>query len=67
MKAACYLLAIHKVEEAVELLIERKFYREAVALAKCRLPNDDPLIHKAVLEYANYAASNGQFYLAAHW
>ncbi|XP_075214560.1 gem nuclear organelle associated protein rigor mortis isoform X2 [Lycorma delicatula] len=66
MKAACYLLAVHKVEEAVQLLCDHKYFREAVALAKCRLPNDDSVVQEAVLKYANYSVSNGMLNLAAH-
>ncbi|KAG0727047.1 Gem-associated protein 5 [Chionoecetes opilio] len=35
--AASYLLNIHKVEEAIDVLVQRKYYREAMAIVKSRL------------------------------
>lgn len=66
-KASTYLLAIHKVQEAVQLLVDHKLYREAVAVAKCRLPSGDPLISATYMEWANSAKLQGQLLLAAHW
>lgn len=66
LRAASYLSAVHKVEEAVELLCEHKFYKEAVALAKCRLPSGDPVIEKVMKDCAEDAVSKGLLSLAAH-
>lgn len=66
MKAAGFLIAIHKIEEAVQLLADNKLFREAIALAKCRLPSNDPLIKTVMNDFANYSLTNGQLHLAAH-
>jgi hypothetical protein len=42
-QAVNFYLLIGKVEEALDLLVKRKLYREAVVLAKLRLTKDDPL------------------------
>ncbi|XP_039280027.1 gem-associated protein 5 isoform X2 [Nilaparvata lugens] len=66
MRAASFLIAIHKIEEAVQLLADNKLYREAIALAKCRLPSNDPLIRTIMSDFAKHSLSNGQLHLAAH-
>ncbi|XP_078691159.1 gem-associated protein 5-like [Branchiostoma floridae x Branchiostoma belcheri] len=43
-KAVTFLLACHKVHQAIALLKNNKMFREAVALAKARLPPHDPVI-----------------------
>eukprot|EP00058_Branchiostoma_floridae_P018127 XP_002603616.1 hypothetical protein BRAFLDRAFT_93160 [Branchiostoma floridae] len=43
-KAVTFLLACHKVHEAIDLLKNNKMFREAVALAKVRLPPHDPAV-----------------------
>lgn len=48
IRASTYLLATHKVHEAVRLLKDNKMYREACAVAKCRLSADDPLFTEVV-------------------
>lgn len=48
IRASSYLLATHKVHEAVRLLKDNKMYREACAVAKCRLSADDPLFTEVV-------------------
>lgn len=48
LQASSYLLATHKVHEAVRLLKDSGMYQDAVAIAKCRLSADDPLICEVV-------------------
>ncbi|XP_066991997.1 gem-associated protein 5 [Anabrus simplex] len=64
-KAASYLLACHKVDEAIELLTSHKLFREAISIAKCRLSPEDPSIDKIIKEWVNQLSSDGQFELAA--
>ncbi|KRT79031.1 WD40 domain-containing protein, partial [Oryctes borbonicus] len=60
-----YLLACHKVEEAVKVLCDETLFREALALAKCRLPKDHPLINEIISLWAKFAIINGSFEIAA--
>ncbi|GJQ82382.1 hypothetical protein Trydic_g447 [Trypoxylus dichotomus] len=60
-----YLLACHKVEEAVKVLCDETLFREALALAKCRLPKDHPLINEVISLWAKFAIVNGSFEIAA--
>uniref|UniRef100_A0A8D8S5D8 Gem-associated protein 5 n=1 Tax=Cacopsylla melanoneura TaxID=428564 RepID=A0A8D8S5D8_9HEMI len=66
LKATNYLLAIHKVEEAVKLLLSNDLYKEALCLAKLRLPENHELIGKGYRAWAEYASSHGNYALAAH-
>lgn len=65
-KAVSYLLAIHQVEEAIELLIQGKYFREAVVLAKSRFPTFDPVVKKVLDAWAAHCMSTGMLSLAAH-
>ncbi|XP_014270650.1 gem-associated protein 5 [Halyomorpha halys] len=65
-KAVSYLLAIHQVEEAIELLTESKYFREAVVLAKSRFPTFDPIVKKVLDAWAAHCISTGMLSLAAH-
>lgn len=64
-KASVYLLAIHKYEEAVRLLAENGKYRHALAIARCRLPAESPLVQTLLTEWAQRSLNNGQQSLAA--
>lgn len=64
-KASAYLLAIHKVEEAIQVLAQNGKYRHAVAVARCRLPPESPLIKSLLLDWAQLCVSQGQQSLAA--
>lgn len=66
-KASTYLLAVNKIEEAVDLLVEQKLFMEAVAIAKCRLPENDPIVESIFKKWADYTNKNGLHQLAAHW
>ncbi|XP_066572558.1 gem-associated protein 5 isoform X1 [Amia ocellicauda] len=71
VKAASYLLSIHKVYEAVELLRSRQLYREAIALSKARLCPEDPVLKDlytawaAILEKDGHYSTAAKCYLAA--
>uniref|UniRef100_A0A146LNJ2 Gem-associated protein 5 n=2 Tax=Lygus hesperus TaxID=30085 RepID=A0A146LNJ2_LYGHE len=66
LKAVSYYLSVHMVEEAIDLLLQAKLYREAVCLAKLRLPRDDCTVKKAMTEWASHCLSTGMVSLAAH-
>lgn len=66
-KASTYLLAVNKIEEAIDLLVEQKLFTEAVAIAKCRLPENNPTVGSIYMKWADHATRNGLHQLAAHW
>lgn len=66
-KASTYLLATHKVHEAVSVLSDHKLFAEAIAVAKCRLPQDDPLTLQVYSTWGQEAKKLGALTLAAHW
>ncbi|XP_073993143.1 gem nuclear organelle associated protein rigor mortis [Rhodnius prolixus] len=65
-KAVSYLLSTHQLEEAIDLLLDSKMFREAVLLAKSRLPNEDVTIKKIMGQWASHCIGTGMFPLAAH-
>ncbi|XP_076836153.1 gem-associated protein 5 isoform X2 [Brachyhypopomus gauderio] len=71
LKAASHLVSVHKLYEAVALLKAHQLYREAIALAKARLQDEDPVLKDlymswaAVLERDGHYATAAKCYLAA--
>ncbi|XP_017655904.1 gem-associated protein 5 isoform X1 [Nannospalax galili] len=65
VKAASYLLSIHKVYEAVELLRSHHFYREAIAVAKARLRPEDPILKELYLSWGSVLERDGHYAIAA--
>lgn len=66
-ETASYYLACHKVEDAIEVLYNATFYREALAIAKCRLSPSDPLINEILLKWSQFCYSTGNYEIAAQW
>ncbi|XP_060692934.1 gem-associated protein 5 [Hemiscyllium ocellatum] len=65
VKAATYLLYIHKVYEAVKLLQSHQLFREAIAIAKARLQPDDPLLKELYTNCAGVMEKDGHYTIAA--
>ncbi|XP_057631235.1 gem-associated protein 5 isoform X1 [Chionomys nivalis] len=65
VKAASYLLSIHKVYEAVDLLKSNHFYREAIAVAKARLRPEDPVLKDLYLSWGSILEKDGHYAIAA--
>ncbi|GAM19238.1 hypothetical protein SAMD00019534_024130 [Acytostelium subglobosum LB1] len=68
--AVTYLLAIHKVAEAIETYRQGGFIQEAIALARLRLPADHDTIKSLYLEWGQKSQESDQMqsikcYLAA--
>ncbi|KAJ9592049.1 hypothetical protein L9F63_001428, partial [Diploptera punctata] len=63
-KAASYLLACHKVNDAIDLLVTHHLFREAVAIAHCRLGPEDPTVKKVISAWAKHVAAEGNYELA---
>uniref|UniRef100_A0A8D0L820 Gem-associated protein 5 n=1 Tax=Sphenodon punctatus TaxID=8508 RepID=A0A8D0L820_SPHPU len=65
VKAASYLLSVHKVYEAVELLRSYHFYREAILIAKARLRPEDPVLQDLYTSWAAILEKDGHYSMAA--
>lgn len=66
-KAAGYLIACHKIEEAIDLLISADLYLEALCIGRCRLNQDDAKIREILKSYAGWLSKNGSFSKACEW
>ena len=64
-KAASYLLCNHKIYEAIEIFMNHKMYKEAYAIASCKLQEDDPVLTKILENWAQNAMKDGLFEDAA--
>ncbi|KAH9499455.1 Gem-associated protein 5 [Bulinus truncatus] len=64
-KAATYLLAAHKVHQAIDLFRRHRLFREAVSLARIRLSPVDPLLEDLYTEWGQNLMKDGQFEQAA--
>lgn len=67
LETVSYLLACHKVEEAVNVLCNATLFREALALAKCRLSKNDPTINDVLSKWATFSVIHGAYEVAAQW
>lgn len=63
--AASYLLNIHKAEEAVDILLQHKHFREALAIVKSRLGYSQDHLGKVVDRWVSSATYDGNMDLAA--
>ncbi|MPC62969.1 Gem-associated protein 5 [Portunus trituberculatus] len=63
--AASYLLNIHKVEEAIDVLLQHRHFREALAIVKTRLGFSQDQLGKVVGRWVNSATYDGNMDLAA--
>ncbi|KAK7873397.1 hypothetical protein R5R35_000194 [Gryllus longicercus] len=64
-KAASYLLACHKVEEAIQLFLHHHLFREALTVAKLRLSEEDPLTISIVRDWSQQQILDGHYERAA--
>ncbi|XP_011300870.1 gem-associated protein 5-like, partial [Fopius arisanus] len=65
VKAASYLLSLHKIHAAIQLLMHAKFYKEAYVLAKCKLDTDDDIFQEIHKEWLAAVSRSGSFEEAA--
>lgn len=65
ISAASYLLNIHKAEEAVDILLHHKHFKEALAIVKSRLGYSQEHLGKVVDRWVNSATYDGNMDLAA--
>ncbi|XP_048244264.1 gem-associated protein 5-like [Haliotis rufescens] len=64
-KATSYLLACHKVYEAIDLFKRHRLFKEAVALARMRLSPLDPVLEDLYMEWAQMLMKDGNYEQAA--
>lgn len=67
LEVAAYFLACHKVEEAVQALLSGGLFREALALTKSRLGEQDSLVPIILERWATASMFDGNFEIAAQW
>lgn len=60
-KAVAYLLSIHKIHQAIQVFVDVKMYKEAFAIAKCRLDKNDPMMTVFLDSWTKHAVKSGQF------
>ncbi|KAJ8926424.1 hypothetical protein NQ314_021212 [Rhamnusium bicolor] len=65
LEVATFFLMCHKVEDAIHILCDGGLYREALALAKCRLPASDGAIKNIIEKWLKHAMTVGNFEVAA--
>ena len=63
-KAASYLLACHKVNDAIDLFVTHGLFREALAIARCRLGPDDPTPRNIIKAWAKVLVATGCYEFA---
>ncbi|XP_036139651.1 gem-associated protein 5 isoform X2 [Monomorium pharaonis] len=64
-KAVTYLLSIHKIYEALEVLLNTNMYKEAYALGRLKLDADDAFLNKILESWAKWATVKGHLEQAA--
>lgn len=66
-KAASYLVACHKIKEAVELLVNADLFLEALCIARCRFDQKDDEIKNIIQKYARWLSKTGCLTRACEW
>ncbi|XP_076371362.1 gem-associated protein 5-like isoform X2 [Tachypleus tridentatus] len=64
-RASLYLLACHKVYDAIDILKDHNLFREALAVAKSRLPSVDPTLNDILCKWGARADKEGNYEMAA--
>lgn len=62
-----YYLACQNIERAIEYLCEKQLHKEALTLAKSRLPQDSVIIENIIKKWAQYSSSCGNLETGALW
>lgn len=65
--AALYLLACGKVYEAIDVLKSKNCFKDALAIAKARLPSSDPVIKDIISGWCAKLRGDGNYAIAAQW
>ncbi|XP_044748302.1 gem-associated protein 5 [Coccinella septempunctata] len=59
LEVALHFLACNNIEQAIEYLCEKELYKEALSLAKTRLPHDSIIIENIVMRWAQFSTICG--------
>ncbi|KAI7904079.1 WD40-repeat-containing domain protein [Cokeromyces recurvatus] len=66
LAASCYIACSH-IYEAIQLYSRHAMFREAIVLAKLRLPPKDPIVQKLFADWAKELQKSEQDTLTATW
>lgn len=66
-KAVPYLLCLGRVNQAIDVFIGAKLFKEAYVLAVSRLDFNDPIIKSILYEWAVASANDGFFEATVEW
>lgn len=66
LAASCYI-ACSRIYDAVELYRRHAMFREAIVLAKLRLPSNDPIVDTLFGDWAKELQKGTQYTLTAIW
>ncbi|XP_065367318.1 protein rigor mortis [Calliphora vicina] len=65
LQAAAYMLAIHQQQDAIEMLMEQKLFKEALLIARIYLQSEDPLNNTISEQWITHLYANGNLTGAA--
>lgn len=65
LQAASYMLAIHKQDAAIKMLLDGHFYKEALLLARIYLQPEDPVLAEIIQAWKKYYMDHGNLTSAA--
>lgn len=65
LQAASYMLAIHRQEAAIDMLLKGNFYKEALLLARIYMQPDDPRAEQILNAWKKYYVDTGNLTSAA--
>ena len=65
LQAAVYMLAIHQQQDAIEMLMEKKYFKEALLIARIYLLPEDPLNNTISEQWITHLYANGNLTGAA--
>lgn len=66
MQAVNFLLALNKDEEAIDLLCDKKRFKEAFTIARLR-SDDETAVQNVLEKWINFCYNCGLYRLGAHW
>uniref|UniRef100_A0A1A9WWF4 WD repeat-containing protein 55 homolog n=1 Tax=Glossina brevipalpis TaxID=37001 RepID=A0A1A9WWF4_9MUSC len=65
LQAATYMIAIHHHQDAIQMLLNQKYFKEALLIGRIYLQAEDPLINTIIEEWINHLCLVGNLTGAA--
>lgn len=65
LQAVVYMMAIHQERDAIEVLVEKSYFKEALLISRIYLQPDDPLNDKISEQWITHLYKNGNLHGAA--